>query len=120
MQPLWLRTPLHDGEAANCANWRRQCLFRWPIRTERASRYLQQLCKHWSHGYTVKFDNFEGHIDFGKGQKVDMTAENKVLTMTVTNVSRETTIELAGVVTEHLKRFAFREDLDLSWSEPVG
>lgn len=90
------------------------------VRTERGSRYLQQLCKHWSHGYTVKFDSLEGHIDFGNGQKVDLTAENKVLNITVTDVSREATKELAGVVVHHLQRFAFREDLALRWSGPFG
>ena len=26
------------------------------VRTEHASRYLQQLCKHWSHKFAVTFD----------------------------------------------------------------
>ena len=43
------------------------------VPTVHGSRYLQQLCKHWSHTFQVIFNPNEGHIDFvseaGKGSE---------------------------------------------------
>ena len=33
------------------------------VPTTHASRYLQQLCKHWSHNLAVEFDEAPGHGD---------------------------------------------------------
>ncbi len=30
--------------------------------TAHASRYLQQLCKHWSHKFSVSFDERQGKV----------------------------------------------------------
>lgn|GEM_PF-4305252 len=37
------------------------------VPTENANRYLQQLCKHWSHKMDVTFTPDEGRIDFPNG-----------------------------------------------------
>lgn len=33
------------------------------VPTAHASRYLQQLCKHWAHRFEVTFDPHQGRID---------------------------------------------------------
>ena len=88
------------------------------VTTENAIRYLQQLCKHWSHKYDVTFDAHKGHISFGNGQLVDLTADAGVLSLAVTDVSSDATLVLNKVVEDHLRRFAFREQLDFTWGAP--
>ena len=36
------------------------------VPTTSASRYLQQLCKHWSHNMAVEFDEAQGRVAFAK------------------------------------------------------
>nr|WP_312841707.1 DUF2218 domain-containing protein [Sinorhizobium psoraleae] len=53
------------------------------VATQGASRYLQQLCKHWSHRFPVTFDPNEGEIDFGGRQSVALSATEALLVVTV-------------------------------------
>ncbi len=86
------------------------------VTTEHASRYLQQLCKHWSHRFTVEFDPAQGTIDFGKGQSVALSASPAALTVTVSDTNGDGAFdELERVVEDHIKRFAFRETLHFDW-----
>ena len=84
------------------------------VTTDHASRYLQQLCKHWAHRFAVTFDPRKGAIDFGEGQTVDLAASDGALSMTIG--AEEAALErLEQVVADHLKRFAFREELAFDW-----
>jgi hypothetical protein len=89
------------------------------IRTEKASGYLQQLCKHFEHKRPVTFDPHRGHIAFQDGA-CDLSAEGDRLTMTVTSTDLEGTARLEDVVERHLVRFAFREELSLTWNRSNG
>ena len=47
------------------------------VPTAHASRYLQQLCKHWSHNLTVDFDETHGTVTFprdARGSRVQRGA----------------------------------------------
>jgi uncharacterized protein len=85
------------------------------IQTERASIYLQQLCKHWSHKLTVSFTPENGKIAFSDDTHVELIAHNNVLEMALhtPNGKRQETLE--KVVADHLARFAFRENPSISW-----
>lgn len=85
-------------------------------RTENASRYLQQLCKHWSHRFKVDFDLSKGKIDFGSGQTVELHAADTSLTISVEDEKESGLHELEKVVADHLRRFAFRETLTFNWA----
>lgn len=85
------------------------------IETENASRYLQQLCKHWSHKFTVEFSPTEGRIDLGEGRVVDLRASAVALTVEVEAAELP---RMEEVVAEHIARFAFREVLVFDW-QPV-
>lgn len=85
------------------------------VGTASGSRYLQQLAKHWSHRFEVRFDRQSGHIDFGDGQTVDLSADAAALHVTVTDRDASRLEELERVVADHLKRFAFRENLEFDW-----
>lgn len=90
------------------------------VATGSASRYLQQLCKHWAHKFAVEFDATAGSVPFGNGGVLRMTATDEALLVSVTAADAETAVRLQGVVAEHLDRFAFRKaPLGFAWSSPL-
>ena len=84
--------------------------------TAHASRYLQQLCKHWSHRFAVEFDATHGVVHFDGADAV-LDAEAQRLLLALEGGDRARLARLGEVVTEHLKRFAFREAVELRWRE---
>ena len=88
------------------------------VPTSSASRYLQQLCKHWSHKMTVVFSPDEGTIDFPSGARLAMRADAEALEVVLTVPDATATARMRGVVAEHLDRFAFREaPLTFAWRD---
>ena len=85
------------------------------VPTEHASKYLQQLCKHWSHRLEVAFDTMQGTVKFPEAVAT-MSAREGGLEVTVESAAAETVERLKGVVSTHLDRFAFREaPLTFEW-----
>lgn len=106
---------LYDGEAFHES--RIMPVSQANIATASASRYLQQLCKHWSHKFAVEFTPEHGTIPFDDTRvcRLDASAENLALRI---EAADDATLERTqGVVIDHLKRFAFREDFgDVQWT----
>lgn len=89
------------------------------VPTENGSRYLQQLCKHWSHKLDVRFDAQHGEVRFGDAVCV-MDADDQELTVTLSVDDPASTERMQQVVASHLDRFAFREaPLPFNW-RPVA
>jgi uncharacterized protein len=84
------------------------------ITTPHASRYLQQICKHFSHKRPVTFDEHQGSIEFPSGQS-QFSADAGELTIHLTSPDEADAARLEDVVARHLLRFAFREDLQIEW-----
>jgi hypothetical protein len=84
--------------------------------TENASRYLQQLCKHWSHKATVEFTPEAGDIRFENGNVLTMQAKPDQLVMQVEVPDGGDLAQWQGVVDRHILRFAFREELEINWA----
>lgn len=85
------------------------------VPTAHASRYLQQLCKHWSHKFAVEFDETHGLIPLPLGIAV-LDAGAEALTVTCTVPEDGDLARLQQVVADHLDRFAFREaPLPFAW-----
>jgi hypothetical protein len=83
------------------------------VPTTHASRYLQQLCKHWSHKFPVEFTADNGRIEMSAGVLIlDADAEGLGLRLTTEPADLE---RMEGVVAAHLQRFAFRETLTFDW-----
>lgn len=82
------------------------------IPTDQASRYLQQLCKHWSHKFEVAFTPEQGRVPFSESAVCTMAATPDALNLRVEAPDAATAERLAGVVFEHLQRFAFRVPLE--------
>jgi hypothetical protein len=87
------------------------------IQTASASRYLQQLCKHWSHKFAVEFTPEQGTIPFDDTRVCRLLASPETLALTIETGDDAMLERMQGVVIEHLKRFAFREDFgDIAWT----
>jgi hypothetical protein len=97
------------------------------VPTEKGGRYLQQLCKHWSHDLDVAFTEDAGKVVFPKdGRGADWPGD-AVLTLKAYEDKLECRLEasvdaqlqaLKDVVARHLDRFAFREaPLAFDWQD---
>jgi len=87
------------------------------IATASASKYLQQLCKHWSHKFPVEFTPEKGMIPFADGRVCRLEATADILTIRTEVPSEDLLERFQTVIIEHLKRFAFRENLDgVTWT----
>ncbi len=84
------------------------------IATPNASKYLQQLCKHFSHKLPATFDEQSGRVTFTIGE-CDLSAEAGALKISLTAADNERMAQLQDVVARHLVRFAFREELIFNW-----
>ncbi len=95
------------------------------VPTRSASRYLQQLCKHWQHDLAVEFTPAHGTVIFPRDARgadhpadavVSFDAGDAALDVTI-EASSEAQLEgLKGAVARHLDRFAFREGpLSFDW-----
>ncbi|WP_454280774.1 DUF2218 domain-containing protein [Sphingomonas sp. Marseille-Q8236] len=88
------------------------------VPTRSASRYLQQLAKHWLHKMEVDFTPEEGTILFPNGSKLEMRADSDTLDIVLTVPEAEDIARMREVVSSHLDRFAFREaPLTFDWRE---
>jgi hypothetical protein len=87
------------------------------VSTASASRYLVQLCKHWSHKFAVDYTPEQGSVSFAPDRSCRFEAKPDALVMRLETGDVETLDRMEGVIVDHLKRFAFREDLgEIAWS----
>lgn len=86
------------------------------IATPRASRYLQQLCKHFAHKRPVEFDAVEGRIEFAIGD-CHLRADEEHLHLNLTSPDGSQLTQLKDVIVRHLLRFAFREEMAIAWRD---
>ncbi len=85
------------------------------VPTENGWKYLQQLCKHWSHKLDVELGEKSGIVRFSEAVAA-MSADDKALTVEIEAASVEVLERMQGVVSSHLDRFAFREaPLPFEW-----
>ena len=86
------------------------------VPTTSGSRYLQQLCKHWSHKFAATFDEAQGTVPFDNGAVARLAAHTDTLDVTVEAADPQALERMKGVVASHLDRFAFREaPLTFDW-----
>lgn len=83
------------------------------VSTKHASRYLQQLCKHFGHKVPVEFSPTQGHVALPFGECL-MTADAESLTLTATSKITDLP-QMERFIGDHLARFAFRERPTIEW-----
>ena len=89
------------------------------VPTANAAKYMQQLCKHWSHKLEVDLSEQRGVVKFPAAVA---TFEPRTDALQVTIEGEGEAVErMKGVVASHLDRFAFREaPLRFDWAGPQG
>ncbi len=97
------------------------------VPTANGSRYLQQLCKHWSHNLKVEFTPEAGTVVFPRDARgadwtddatLSLKAGKDVLECKLAASAEAQREALKGVVSSHLDRFAFREaPLKFDWQD---
>lgn len=95
------------------------------LSTANGSRYLQQLCKHWTHNLAVEFTPLQGTVIFPRNARgADWPGDATLILQADADglacrleASADAQLEaLKGAVTRHLERFAFREaPLQFDW-----
>ena len=86
------------------------------FKTDRASRYLQQLCKHFAHKVKSEFDATTGRVEFPPGL-CHMTADGESLAFYCQSGKAQGLLVMQGIIDNHLKRFAWCEEFELAWAE---
>lgn len=97
------------------------------VPTANGSRYLQQLCKHWSHNLAVEFTAETGKVVFPRNARGADWPADATLLLQAQGDALECRLEasapgqleaLKGAVARHLDRFAFREaPLAFDWRD---
>jgi hypothetical protein len=97
------------------------------VPTENGSRYLQQLCKHWSHNLEVTFTLETGSVVFPRNARgadwpgdavLNLRADADALHCALTASAEGQLAALKGAVQNHIERFAFREaGLPFDWQD---
>jgi hypothetical protein len=84
------------------------------VPTDKAARYMGQLCKHFAHRIPASFDADSGRIEFSIGI-CELAAVKDALVLHVTAANEAELGEMEDVVARHLVRFAFRDELVVNW-----
>ena len=85
------------------------------VPTVNAAKYMQQLCKHWSHKLEVDLSDERGVVRF-PASVATFDARADALQVTIEGEDSEVLERMKGVVASHLDRFAFREaPLKFDW-----
>jgi len=84
--------------------------------TASASKYLQQLCKHFAHKVPAEWDASRGEVSFPFGF-CSMEATGECLTIRCEAEEQSDLDRAKAVIDNHLERFAWREKLKLDWRD---
>lgn len=85
------------------------------IPTSNPSTTLKKLCRHFSHKIEAEFDENKGRIVFPFGRAL-LFASDGLLQLDVEAASDEDRVRLQNVLSDHLVRFASRENLSVTWA----
>jgi hypothetical protein len=84
------------------------------VATDRAARYLKQLCSHFDRKADSTYDDSTGHTVFAFGE-CRMVAQPEALVIDVQAPDEAQLAKVEYVVGDHLERFAKRDGLTAHW-----
>nr|WP_321508528.1 DUF2218 domain-containing protein [uncultured Celeribacter sp.] len=83
--------------------------------TPHASKYLQQLAKHFSHKIEVSFTETDAELALPPGSAT-LHADNQTLTAHISAEDDAGLVRAKSIIDKHLERFAFRENFEaMDW-----
>ncbi len=83
--------------------------------TPHASKYLQQLCKHFRHKVAASYDEKTGNVALPCGETI-MTATDTTLIVKIDLKTAGSEKQGKYIIDSHLKDFAYREDFtEIDW-----
>ena len=85
------------------------------IATPNARKHFVQLCKHFQHKIPANWAANAGSIEFLFGQ-CRLSGTDGELEIVLASADAAQLTQLQDVVARHLVRFAFREELAITWS----
>jgi uncharacterized protein len=86
------------------------------VTTERPVPYMKQLCKHFGHKTTARYDDVSGEIVLGEARcKLDASAAGRLLLTAVADDEPELE-RVKLVIGSHLERFGRRHGLAVVWN----
>jgi hypothetical protein len=86
------------------------------VKSDKAASYLVQLCKHFAHKVPTEYDETRGRVDFQLGN-CEMRSSGDLLILECRAESEPGLERLMQVVADHLVRFAWKENLVISWTK---
>ncbi|QYJ02801.1 DUF2218 domain-containing protein [Nocardioides panacisoli] len=85
-------------------------------RTDRAPRYLKQLCSHLGEKLAVEYDATSGRITY-EDVTVHLTTTAASLDVALSGTERDHVLRAMGIVAGHLEKFGAREGLTCTWDD---
>lgn len=86
--------------------------------TSHASKYLQQLCKHFAHKIEVEYSAESGRAELPVGI-AQMFANSNNLEIRISVQGQDQIEQAQAIIDSHLERFAFRENFkNMVWTSP--
>lgn len=87
------------------------------IPTDKAEKYLKWLCGHFKIKVPVEYDKRHGSVQFPFGE-CTMDAQQDILLLRVTADDPDSFARLKEVVGGHLERFAHKDSVHVTWTDP--
>lgn len=85
------------------------------VATDKAERFMTQLCKHFSHKIPAAAENGSGRIRFEAGTCL-LDSGPEFLTLRVESDSEDGRSTVEEVVGSHLERFMWKEPAEITWN----
>ncbi|WP_061963015.1 DUF2218 domain-containing protein [Demequina aurantiaca] len=84
--------------------------------TERAPRYLKQLCSHLGEKLDVEFDKSGGTVRY-QDVTAQLTPTDTTLEIAISGVEQLNFYRAMGIVAGHLEKFGAKDGLQVDWDD---
>lgn len=86
------------------------------VNSDKASRYLVQLCKHFAHKTPAEYDDLQGRIDFQPGSCL-LRATPSALVVTCEASTLPDLDRVKTTIEDHIVRFGWRDNIAVEWAD---
>jgi|TARA_B110000240_G_C13083441_1_gene276899 hypothetical protein len=86
------------------------------VNTEKGTKYVQRLCKHFAHKVKAHWEETKGQVQFEMGT-ADMSASGDLLTLVCKAHNVIDLCDIVDTIDRHFERFAKADELVLVWEQ---